>query len=51
MREEGRSYPLTKGYHKLRIEYFQCDGGEGLEFLVEAPEKQKIIVPATWLFN
>jgi hypothetical protein len=51
MREEGRSYPLTKGYHKLRIEYFQCDGGEGLEFLVESPGQPKVIVPASWLFN
>ena len=31
MREEGRSYPLAKGYHKLRIEYFQ-GGGIGLNF-------------------
>ena len=46
MREEGRSYPLAKGYHKLRIEYFQRFGGIGLEFLVEAPGQQKTVVPA-----
>ncbi|MGD0754159.1 MAG: sugar-binding domain-containing protein [Bacteroidales bacterium] len=51
MREEGKSYPLTKGFHKLRIEYFQCEGAEGLEFLVEAPGQHKTIVPASWLFN
>jgi hypothetical protein len=51
MREEGRSYPFSKGYHKLRIEYFQNTGGIGLEFLVEAPGQQKSIVPAGWLFN
>lgn len=51
MREEGKSYPLAKGYHKLRIEYFQRLGGVGLEFLVEAPGQKKILVPASWLFN
>jgi hypothetical protein len=51
MREEGRSYPLAKGYHKLRIEYFQRLGGVGLEFLVEAPGEQKKIVSSNWLYN
>jgi hypothetical protein len=51
MREEGKSYPLRKGYHKLRIEYFQCEGGIGLEFLIEAPGQPKKIVPPTMLFN
>ncbi len=51
MREEGKSFPFARGFHKLRIEYFQHTGGIGLEFLVEAPEKQKINVPASWLFN
>jgi Glycosyl hydrolases family 2/Glycosyl hydrolases family 2, sugar binding domain/Chitobiase/beta-hexosaminidase C-terminal domain/Glycosyl hydrolases family 2, TIM barrel domain/PA14 domain len=51
MKEEGRNYPLAKGYHKLRIEYFQRTGGIGLEFLVEAPGQPKKIVPATMLFN
>jgi len=51
MREEGRDFPLAKGFHKLRIEYFQGEGGIGLEFLVVAPGQQKTVVPATWLFN
>jgi len=51
MKEEGRNYPLAKGYHKLRIEYFQRVGGMGLQFLVEASDQPKKIVPATWLFN
>jgi hypothetical protein len=50
MKEEGRSFPLAKGYHKLKIEYFQGTGGIGLEFLVEAPGKPKEAVPASWLF-
>lgn len=51
MKEEGHYYPLAKGYHKLRIEYFQNTGGIGLEFLVEASGEKKEIVPASWLFN
>ena len=51
MKEEGKNYPLAKGYHKLRIEYFQRVGGIGLEFLVEAPGQSKKIVPPTMLFN
>ena len=51
MREEGKYYALGKGYHKLRIEYFQAERGVGLEFLVEAPGQKKEIVPANWLFN
>jgi hypothetical protein len=51
MVEEGRSFPLAKGYHKLRIDYFQQVGGKGLEFLVEAPGEKKTVVPAGWLFN
>jgi hypothetical protein len=50
MVEEGRSFPLAKGYHKLRIEYFQQVGGKGLEFLVESPGEKKAIVASGWLF-
>ncbi len=51
MKEEGKHFPLAAGYHKIRIEYFQGEGGVGLEFLTEAPGKEKSIVPASWLFN
>jgi hypothetical protein len=51
MREEGRDFPLAKGYHKLRIEYFQGEGGIGLEFLVTVPGQPKTVVPAAWLYN
>ena len=51
MVEEGRTFPLAKGYHKLKIDYFQQVGGKGLEFLVEVPGEKKEIVPPSWLFN
>jgi len=51
MTEEGRSYPLAKGFHRLRIEYFQRTGGVGLEFLIETAGQPKTVVPSNWLFN
>jgi alpha-L-fucosidase len=51
MSEEGGDFPLAKGLHRLRIEYFQGEGGVGLEFLVATPGQQKTNVPATWLYN
>jgi hypothetical protein len=51
MTEEGRSFPLAKGFHKLRIEYFQGTGGIGLEFLMETAGQPKTAVPSNWLFN
>jgi hypothetical protein len=51
MREEGKYLVLSKGYHKLRIEYFQSERGIGLEFLVQAPGQKKMVIPTAWLFN
>ncbi|NSW95352.1 MAG: nucleotide pyrophosphatase, partial [Bacteroidales bacterium] len=51
MREEGRYYPLAKGFHRIRIEYFQQEGGIGLEFRVESPGKPAVTVPADWLYH
>jgi hypothetical protein len=51
MKEEGRSYPLARGYHKVHIEYFQRTGGIGLEVLVEGPGITKSAVPGNWFFN
>ncbi len=51
MREEGKYYPLSGGLHKIRIEYFQGEGGSGLEFLTDFQGRGKIPVPASWLFH
>jgi alpha-L-rhamnosidase len=37
---------LSKGKHKIRLEYFQAGGGKGLELLYEGPNIEKQIVPA-----
>ena len=51
MREEGKHFALAKGHHKIRIEYFQGEGGVGLEFLLEAPGQLKTIAPSSMFFN
>ncbi|EFK96310.1 glycoside hydrolase family 2, sugar binding, partial [sediment metagenome] len=51
LREEGGYFPLARGYHKLRIEYFQREGGIGLKLLLEVPGHQKSVVPEPWFFH
>lgn len=51
MREEGGYFPLGKGYHKIRLEYFQREGGVGLKLLLEVPGHQKSNIPDPWLLH
>lgn len=51
LREEGGYFPLGKGFHKIRIEYFQRDGGAGLKLLLEVPGHQRSNVPDPWFFH
>ena len=51
LREEGGYFPLAKGYHKIRIEYFQREGSVGLKLLLEVPGHQKSNVPEPWFFH
>ncbi|MBK9389109.1 MAG: chitobiase/beta-hexosaminidase C-terminal domain-containing protein [Bacteroidetes bacterium] len=51
LREEGGYYPLGKGHHKIRIEYFQREGGVGLKLLLEVPGHQKSNIPEPWLLH
>ncbi len=37
---------LSKGMHKIKLQYFQAGGGKGLELLFEGPGIEKQIVPA-----
>jgi len=47
--EFGEIY-LSKGKHKIKVEYFQAGGGKGLELLYEGPNIEKQKVPADFLF-
>ena len=51
LKEEGGYFPLSKGYHKFRVEYFQREGGLGLKLLIEVPGHQKSVVPDPWFFH
>ena len=51
LREKGDYFPLGMGYHKVRIEYFQREGGAGLKLLLEVAEHQKSNVPEPWFFH
>jgi hypothetical protein len=42
---------LTKGKHKITIEYFQAGGGRGLELFYEGPGVERQRVPANVLYN
>ncbi len=41
---------LTKGIHKIRIEYFQMGGGKGLELFYEGAGIEEQVIPANILF-
>lgn len=49
MREESGYFPLGKGNHKIKLEYFQRQGGIGLKLLIEVPGHQKSNIPEPWL--
>jgi hypothetical protein len=41
---------LTKGRHRIKIEYFQAGGGKWLELYYESPEIERQVVPGSLLF-
>ena len=50
MEEKGK-VNLSKGMHKVRLEYFQAGGGRGLELLYRGPGVEEQYVPANVLFE
>ena len=51
MREAGDYFALGKGYHSIRIEYFQGLGGIGLEFYLTDKDNGKIRVAPDKLYH
>ena len=51
MTEKSAEAGLNKGYHPLRIEYFQHLGGSGLQLYIEAPGIPKTKVSKEMLFH
>lgn len=42
---------LSKGRHKIKLEYFQAGGGKGLELQFESSEMEKQLIPSDLLFS
>ncbi len=50
-REREGIIPLRKGYHKIRVEYFEATGNDNLKVFVRSPGKTKMKLPKDWLFQ
>lgn len=51
MRTASAEAPLKAGFHKMRLEYFQNEGGRGLEVLIQLPNGQEMEIPSDWLYH
>ncbi|MEZ5195645.1 MAG: PA14 domain-containing protein [Bacteroidales bacterium] len=43
--------PLSKGLHKIRVKYFEKNGGDDLKIYIDGPGIKKIKVPDTMLYK
>lgn len=51
MAEKNGEIALVKGFHQIRVEYFQGTGGSGLALRVSGPGLNKQVIPAKMLFR
>ena len=49
--EKGGRAALKKGWHAIRVSYFDNGGGNDLKVLVQLPGEEKKEIPATMLFH
>lgn len=49
--EKAGKAALKKGYHKIRVIYFDSGGGNELKVLIQAEGKEKMEIPAAMLFR
>lgn len=49
--EKAGKAALKKGYHKIRVMYFDSGGGNELKVLIQAEGKEKMEIPAAMLFR
>jgi alpha-L-fucosidase len=42
---------LAKGYHKIKVSYFQATGGEGLNVSIRGKRIEKTVIPGGMLFH
>ena len=48
--EAGGYIALEKGYHRIRVEFFEKTGDQSLKVSVKSPAMEKQDLPASWLF-
>ncbi len=48
--ERSGTVALKKGYHKIRVGYFNRTGSAGLKIFVETQKMSKQLLPKSWLF-
>lgn len=51
MKEVGSEVPLAKGYHEMRVEYFNKTGDNGLRVSIHSPGMKKQPIPAGMIFQ
>jgi alpha-L-fucosidase len=51
LKEMGNDVPLSKGYHKIKVNYFEKSGGDVLKVYFKAPGKQKQPIPKSILYK
>jgi alpha-L-fucosidase len=49
--EKNKQTPLAKGFHNIKILYFQKSGGDDLQVAWEGPGFKKMTIPASVLFR
>lgn len=49
--EQGNDVPLSKGFHKIKVSYFEKGGGDVLKVYYKAPGKKKQAIPNSMLFK
>ncbi len=50
MGEKSGSIALSKGYHKIRVAYFERTGSDNLIVMVKGQRLPKQVLPKSWLF-
>lgn len=51
IQEKEGFIPLNKGYHKIRVEYFEATGSKELNVCIRSPGVAKKKLPKNWLFQ
>jgi alpha-L-fucosidase len=51
MKEAGSEVGLAKGYHEIRVDYFNKTGSDGLTLSIHSPAIKKQAVPASMLVH